>query len=109
MSAHTRTEGEKEAQRVKRYRRYAASRGLLDIAKNQRSVGSMKLTERQQRARKGTNCQLGHIHRDCGKTAVRRLGASKIRICQRHWDLVLAIKADADAKAGHKHCTEVAA
>lgn len=71
MSAHVRTPGELEAQRAKRYRRYATSIG------------------------KGF-CQLYRAGRMCEGESVRRV--ADVHICQYHSDLLDAIKRDAKSK-----------
>ena len=71
MSQHTRTEGEKEAQRVKRYRRYAASVGR-------------------------NFCQLWRKRRMCSEEAVRVIAG--FGVCQHHSDLLDRIAGDAKKK-----------
>lgn len=82
MTAHTRTEGEIQAQKVKRKRRYAASVGRQF-------------------------CQLWRKGRMCSEESVRVIAGWGV--CQQHSDLLDAIARDAKAKRKPRKALRAAA
>jgi len=66
-------------------------------------VSEKPATIGQKRARRGTNCEFVSPKRPCGEATVQATGIdTTVRICDRHWKILMDLKDEADAKAGKK-------